>query len=106
MSEDADNTPKPAAETEQRRLQRAYLQVFGNDEARTNDQKLVWRDIESFCHAYRLSVESVSTGEMSENNFLVNEGRRSYWLRARGHILAALAPTPVPLKVSRARRKP
>ena len=98
--------PKPPAEPESRRLQRAYLEVLGGDGARTNSQQLVWRDIESFCHAYRLSVESITDGSMCENNLLVNEGRRSYWLRARGHILAAQAPSPAPLKVSRQRRKP
>lgn len=106
MSEPDPLAPKPKAESEQRLVQRAYLEVFGSDEARTPQQKLVWRDIESFCHAYRLSVESVTDGSFPDNNLLVNEGRRSYWLRARGHILAAQAPTPEPLKVSRGRRKP
>lgn len=92
--------------SEARRLQRAYLAVFGAEGARNAAQRLVWRDIESFCHAYRLSVESVDGGALPDNNFLVNEGRRSYWLRARGHILAAQAPEQAPLKVTRRRVKP
>jgi hypothetical protein len=88
-----------------RALQLAYRAVLGVEGERTPSQQLVWRDIESFCHAYRLSVESVE-GAIPDNNFLVNEGRRSYWLRARGHILAALAPVATPLKVRRQRVKP
>lgn len=108
MSDAADEAaPKAPPESDQRRLQRAYRAVLGSDGARTPDQQLVWRDIESFCHAFRLSVESVTDGSLPENNCLVNEGRRSYWLRARGHILAALEPVPAPLKVIRRRpRKP
>ena len=87
-------------------LAQAYLAVFGRDGQRSPGQRLVWADMESFCRAYRLSVEQLTSGDMSENNCLVNEGRRSVWLRARGHILSALAPAPEPLKVSRQRRKP
>lgn len=86
-----------------RRLQQAYADVFGSFVKRTVNQQLVWADIESFCRAYRLSVEQTKDGEMIENNCLVNEGRRSVWLRARGLILAAQAPEPTPLKVSRKR---
>ncbi len=90
-----------------RSLALAYLDLFGREGARSAKQKLVWADIESFCRAYRLSVEQLSSLDMSENNCLVNEGRRSVWIRARGQILAALAPVPEPLKVSRQRvRKP
>jgi hypothetical protein len=89
-----------------RRVASAYLAVFGREGARSADQKLVWRDMESFCRAYRLSVESVEGGAIPDNNFLVNEGRRSYWLRARGQILLALEPPPPPLKVNRRRVKP
>ena len=104
---EAPDEPKAAsAVPDERRLQMAYLEVFGSDAARSSSQKLVWRDIESFCRAYRLSVESIAGGAIPDNNFLVNEGRRSYWLRARGHILAAQAPQPAPLKVSRVKRKP
>jgi hypothetical protein len=96
--------PVPAA-TETRRLQQAYLAVFGPELTRTSDQQLVWRDLESFCHAYRPCAEALRSGEYPENNLLYNEGRRAVWLRARGQLLAALAPDPVPLKISR-RRKP
>ena len=95
------------SQIDQRRLQLAYLAVFGGEESRTSDQKLVWRDIESFCHAYRLSIEAVSGGEIPMNNALVNEGRRSYWLRARGQIIAAQMPEPELIKSSRSHtRKP
>jgi len=89
------------SQVDQRRLQSAYLAVFGAEEARTTDQKLVWSDIESFCHAYRMSVECVSGGALPIENTLVNEGRRSTWLRARVHILAAQSPEPVLVKTSR-----
>ena len=88
-----------------RRLALAYLSVYGAPGKRTDTQNLVWADMESFCHAYRLSVESLSNFDMSENNMLVNEGRRSVWLRARGQILSAQAPEPAPLKATRVRRK-
>lgn len=88
-----------------RRLATAYLKVFGAPEARDADQQLVWADMEGFCRAYRLSVEQTADGGFVENNCLVNEGRRSYWIRARGQILAAQSPEAAPLKVSR-KRKP
>ena len=94
----AESLPPPITP---RRLQLAYLAVFGPPETRNEDQKAVMRDMESFCHAYRLSTEALTTGEYSHENTLVNEGRRSYWLRARGHILAALSPEPAPPKISR-----
>ena len=87
-----------------RRLAQAYLNVFGAPEKRTETQNIVWRDLEGFCHAYRLSVESLTNFDMSENNCLVNEGRRSVWIRARGQILAASEPEPEPLKVTRRRK--
>ena len=87
-----------------RSLAQAYLAVLGREGVRTAEQKLVWADIESFCRAYRLSVEQLTSGDMSENNCLVNEGRRSVWLRMRGQVLSAMAPVPEPLKVSRTRR--
>ena len=96
-----------AEELTARSLAQAYLAVFGRDGSRSADQKLVVADIESFCRAYRLSVEQLPTGDMSENNCLVNEGRRSVWLRMRGFVLLALAPAPEPLKVFRRKvRKP
>jgi len=100
------NQPETSSQALQRRLSQAYLKVFGAEGGRTEFQQLVMRDMESFCHAYRLSVEAVVGGECSEANTIVNEGRRSYWLRARGQILAAQAPAPEPLKVSRKRQKP
>ena len=95
-----------AEELTARSLAQAYLAVFGREGSRSAEQKLVVADIESFCRAYRLSVEQLPTGDMSENNCLVNEGRRSVWLRVRGFILSALAPAPEPLKTSRSRTKP
>lgn len=88
-----------------RRVAQAYLSVLGSPTARNAGQKIVWADLEGFCHAYRLSVESVPSAEMPENNCLVNEGRRSVWLRARGMVLSALAPEAAPLKSTR-KRKP
>ena len=101
------NQPAPPPDTPARavrRLQMAYREVFGGDGARTPAQALVWRDLESFCHAFRLSVEQVQDGEMVLNNCLVNEGRRSYWLRARGQILLAQSPEKPALKVNRQRK--
>ena len=90
-----------------RSLALAYLDLFGREGERSAKQKLVWADIESFCRAYRLSVEQLTSGDMSENNCLVNEGRRSVWLRMRGQVLSAMAPVPEPLKVFRIKvRKP
>ena len=90
---------------EDRRVQIAYLAVLGEEGKRTDDQKVVWRDIESFCRAYRLSCEAVAGGEYAENNMLVNEGRRSVWLRMRGMVLLALLPPPELPKISRQKRK-
>jgi hypothetical protein len=87
-----------------RRLQLAYRAVLGTDAARTPQQALVWRDIESFCHAYRLSPEKNSLNNVDDRNTYINEGRRSFWLRARGQIILALAP-PKPTAVIR-RRNP
>jgi len=97
MSEPTPVTP--------RRLALAYLAVLGEEGKRGPDQELVWRDIESFCHAFQLSVEMDLSRAIPETNTLVNEGRRSYWLRARGQILTALLPAPEPVKVSRVRKK-
>ena len=90
--------------SEPRRLQLAYRTVLGTDAARTPQQALVWRDIESFCHAYRLSPEKNSLNNVDDRNTYINEGRRSFWLRARGQIILALAP-PKPTAVIR-RRNP
>ena len=89
---------------DQRRLQMAYLAVFGDEKSRTADQRLVWRDLESFCRAYRLSCESLTDGEYALNNTLVNEGRRSVWIRALGQVLAAIAPPPERPMISRQRK--
>ncbi len=70
------------------RLFDAYQAVFGQPEKRGLDQQIVWADIESFCYAFRLSREGKPDGDLS-NNFDMNEGRRSFYLRARGHILKA-----------------
>jgi hypothetical protein len=102
MAESSQPEGTPAAS-----LATAYLRVFGaSDRDRDADQKLVWRDMESFCHAYRSSVEQTRDGDMVENNTLVNEGRRTYWLRARGQIQTAVQPPAPALKVSRKRVKP
>ena len=89
----------------ERRLQEAYLAVLGNPTAiLSTDQALVWKDIESFCHAYRTLPERLSGGELSERALWLNEGRREYWLRARGHALAATQPEPEPIKVLRKKK--
>jgi hypothetical protein len=90
--------------SEVRKLQLAYRTVLGTDAARTPSQSLVWRDIESFCHAYRLSPEKNSLNNVDDRNTYINEGRRSFWLRARGQILLA-SIQPKPITVTR-KRKP
>lgn len=88
--------------SEVRKLQLAYRTVLGTDEARTPSQRMVWRDIESFCHAYRLSPEKNSLNNVDDRNTYINEGRRSFWLRARGQIILAQT-SPKPITVSRKR---
>lgn len=90
----------------ERRLQEAYLAILGDPRGvLSTDQQLVWADLESFCHAYRTLPERLSGGELSERALFMNEGRRTYWLRARGQVLAATLPKPEPIKISR-KRKP
>lgn len=89
--------------TASRRLEMAYLAVFGLPDGRTPDQALVWRDMESFCRAFRLSVEKNSINNVDDKNTYINEGRRSFWLRARGQIILAQTP-PRTYRVSRAKK--
>jgi hypothetical protein len=81
------------------RLADAYQAVFGQLGKRGIDQTLVWADIESFCYAHRLTLEGKPDGDLS-NNRDMNEGRRSYYLRARGQLIRAGQPEKV-VKVSR-----
>lgn len=81
------------------RLADAYQAVFGQVDKRGSDQALVWADIESFCYAHRLCREGKPDGDLS-NNFDLNEGRRSFYLRARGMLIRAGQPEKV-VKVSR-----
>lgn len=78
--------------TAQRRLELAYLAVFGNPNQRTTDQHLVWQSLESFCYAYRLEAEGMSNGEIAIRRTMLNQGRRSVWLMARGQLIKALSP--------------
>lgn len=81
--------PDDPTVTQARRLALAYQAVFGSPDKRTTDQTLVWQDIESFCYAFRLCREGKPDGDLS-NNFDLNEGRRSFYLRARGMLIKAL----------------
>ncbi len=81
------------------RLYDAYQAVFGQADKRGTDQKIVWADIESFCYAHRLTLEGKPDGDLS-NNRDMNEGRRSFYLRARGFIILAGQPEKE-VKVSR-----
>ncbi len=83
MADLPDITPK--------RLADAYQAVFGQPEKRGLDQQIVWADIESFCYAHRLTLEGKPDGDLS-NNRDMNEGRRSFYLRARGQIIMAGKP--------------
>lgn len=94
---------EPTALTPQR-LAAAYLAVFGPEDKRGSDQKLVWADIESFCYAHRLCLEGKPDGDLS-NNFHLNEGRRSFYLRARGMLIRANQPAKTP-RVSRKPKPP
>lgn len=84
------------------RLADAYAAVFGTGDKRGIDQQLVWADIESFCYAHRLCTEGKNDGDLSNNSHL-NEGRRSFYLRARGMVLRAGLP-PAPPTISRSRK--
>ena len=76
-----------------RRLAVAYLNVLGRPEAGSEDQQLVWRDIEIFCRAHRPTTELTRELRLDNVSTFINEGRRSFWIRARGHVKFALAPT-------------
>lgn len=89
-----------AAASKARRLAKAYESVFGPDGKRGVDQQMVWEDIEMFCYAFRLCREGKPDGDLS-NNFDMNEGRRSFYLRARGMLKRAQLPPPKPLNISR-----
>lgn len=89
--------------TPSRRLELAYLAVFGPPDKRSTDQQLVMQDIEGFCHAYRLIVEATDNHALDPLSAILNDGRRSVWLRARGHIIRAQAEPAKPLKISRKR---
>lgn len=98
--------PDPQAPVKQaKRVSDAYAEVFGLPETRTEAQRLVMSDIEGFCRAYQLCVELRTDGSLAERNHLLNEGRRSVWLRIRGQVIASTAPKPGPLTISR-KRKP
>ena len=90
MAESNQPIATPPRETA-RRLQLAYLAVLGADGARNADQQIVWRDVESFCHAYRMLTEQTRELRLDNTATYINEGRRSFWLRARGQIRLALA---------------
>ncbi len=90
--------------TATRRLEMAYLAVFGPPDNRSSDQALVWRDMENFCHAFRLSAETNNLNNVDDKKTYINEGRRSFWLRARGQII--LAQQPPPVIQSNRKRKP
>jgi hypothetical protein len=98
MSDAPETTPS-------RRLELAYAAVFGLEAGRTPDQSLVWRDIESFCRAYRLSAETNNLNNVDDKKTYINEGRRSFWLRARGQIQLAQQP-PRAISVNRKPQKP
>ena len=87
----------------ERRRQLAYLAVFGVAGTRTTDQQIVWDDMESFCYAHRLVTERDNLNRIDPKSSEFNDGRRSWWLRARGASILALT-TPVPLKISRSRK--
>lgn len=83
------------------RLATAYLNVLGPPDKRSVDQQLVWADIEGFCYAYRPVTEKLTTAELDPSSPMLNDGRRTVWLRLRGMIIRALQPAPVPPKISR-----
>lgn len=97
--------PVPSAAMEARRVADAYASVFGHSEARSEEQRLVMADIESFCRAYRLCVESATDGSIATDNHVLNEGRRSVWLRIRGQIIESQRPAPQPPSISRKKPK-
>jgi hypothetical protein len=97
--------PDDLTPTAPRRLQLAYAAVFGTPDKRSTDQALVWADIESFCYAYRPIIERDNLNRLDdETRKDVNEGRRSFWLRARGQVLLAMT-APAKPKISRKETK-
>ena len=75
-----------------RRLAVAYHNVLGPPEKGTEDQQIVWRDIEGFCRAFRPITDQTRDLRLDNVSTYINEGRRSFWLRARGHVRFALTP--------------
>lgn len=101
-----DDVPEIAsAVLKARRLAKAYESVLGIEGKRGPDQQIVWEDLEGFCYAHRLCLEGKAGGDLS-NNYLMNEGKRSYYLRARGMLIRAQLPPPAPLKTFRRKAKP
>ena len=94
----------PVITTPGRRLELAYLSVFGDPAKRTTDQQLVMRDLESHCFAYRLVSEArgPQDGELAVQRAIFNDGRRSVWLRVRGLVIKAM----IEPKVRKISRKP
>lgn len=88
-----------------RRLELAYLDVFGTETARSGHQRLVMADIEAHCYAHRLVSEGETTGDIAIHRALFNDGRRSVWLRIRGQIIRAATPTKT-FKISREKIQP
>ena len=82
--------------TSGRRLALAYLKVLGAGDSRDADQRLVWADLESFCHAYRPTPEKTTAFAIDEKVTLVNEGKRLVWMRARGQIIRGLMAPKTP----------
>ena len=93
--------PVEAPMTESRRLELAYLRVFGEPRSRSGDQKRVWDDIESFCYAHRLVTEKTTMNAIDPQSPHFFDGRRSVWLRMRGQIILAQQEMPPPVKISR-----
>jgi hypothetical protein len=92
--------PEESEISPQRKLELAYLDVFGPPDKRSAHQRLVWADLEGFCYAHRLVSEGQTDGELAINRAIFNDGRRSYWLRARGQVINALAAPKAAPKVS------
>lgn len=92
-------------QTQARRLALAYLAVLGAGDARDGDQRLVWADLESFCHAHRPTPEKTTSLQLDPNAMFLNEGKRLVWMRARGMLIRAMAE-PKPPKILKQRRQP
>ena len=81
--------PTELAISHSRRLELAYLKVFGPLDTRDADQRLVWADLEKHCKVNALSAEARTDGEIAHLKTYFNEGRRSVYLHIRGNILKA-----------------